>query len=95
MTGDIMGRKVDFRVTNFEDKNIIPFRDLSRHYYDVHYSSPYFRVVKQKAGPDRDCTHFIPLAAPILYRILWYRILVRALENRAEQSIFKQTLNGP
>jgi hypothetical protein len=73
------GEQGAFKSTHFDNKNVIPFRKISRHYFDVHSSSPFFKSTKHKAGPDRDCTHFNPLAAPVLYRILWYQILHRAL----------------
>ena len=75
------GEQSAIKYSRFDYKDIIPFRDLSRHYFDVHSSSPFFKPVQHRNGPDRDCTHFIPHAAPILYRILWYRILQRSLQH--------------
>ena len=69
------------RQFQFNFKNIIMFRELSKHFWDVHAASPYFRGsylhVKQRrhGGRDEDCTHFIPTAAPLLYRVLWHQIL--------------------
>ena len=75
------GEQEAFKIKQFDKNNVIPFRQLSRHYFDVHSSSPYFKTAHQKSGPDRDCTHFSLLAAPVLYRVLWYQILQRALHG--------------
>ena len=72
------GEQGAFDLTKFNRNNVIPFRKISRHYFDMHSSSPFFKHNGQKKGPDRDCTHYNIHASPILYRLLWYEILKRA-----------------
>jgi hypothetical protein len=67
---------------------IIPFRDLSAHFWDLHAASPFFkgsflhllrsgqRRRRKHSATDEDCTHFNPKAASLLYRLLWHQILV-------------------
>ena len=75
--------------SEFISQNIIFFRDLSKKYWDTHGASPYFqgrsrghtsgskpRKRHPRSGKSEDCTHFIPTAAPLLYRLLWHQILV-------------------
>ena len=58
---------------NIVDADVIRFRELSKHYHDIHPASHFFRMSRD-FGRNKDCTHF-PYYYNMIYRLLWHRIL--------------------
>jgi hypothetical protein len=55
--------------------HFVPFRAITRHYYDMHAEA--FVQTEKKRSAGTDCTHFdTPGGAVIAHRILWQSLLV-------------------
>jgi hypothetical protein len=54
----------------------VPFNAISRHYHDMHSFTFKSITPRRKPNIDLDCTHFVPRASVILYRMLWRDLLL-------------------
>lgn len=86
-----VGTTNDWRVTaerraldlfHIDAKHIVPFRNMSAPYFEMHAASSYFSVLYDKKVEHsrrnlEDCTHF--KQGEVLLRYLWYELLTRWL----------------